>query len=631
MTSMLSTGSSALMAFQRALGTISNNVANATTEGYSRQRVELSARVGTSVGNGLGYTGQGVDVSALQRLADGLVFGRQVNSSSEVGRLTSLSSMAGRVDSLLSDSATGLSVPMSAVFNAARGVSSDPTSTSAREALLAAAQSLSARFNSVDGQLSTIDDETNENLKSKVADANQLAREIADLNKTIAASGANASPDLLDARELRVTRLAALVGATTVTQDDGALNVFTIGGQPLVLGAKANTLTALQDPDRPERSQVGLDTGNGRAVRLPDASISGALGGLLEFRTSVLDPARAELGRLATATAMSFNQAQAAGVDYNGNVGSALFSIGAPSVSRNAANTGIAAFTTAVSDVGSLTGKDLVLRYSAGGWTAQRADTGVIVPMAGDGSAANPLLVEGVRLTMSGSAAVGDKFTLHPTAGAAGSLAVAITDPTQVAAAGAMSASASPANLGNAAVAATTVTNATAFAGFSGAQIDFIDAASYTINGGPPQSYTVGAAITDPATGWSITLSGTPTAGDRFNLAATPARSSSNANAQLFSALDGKPLLSGGTQSLTMAMSQLTARAGTEASHAQLSLDAQQAINAQVSAERESVSGVNLDQEAADMMKFQQAYQAAAQVVKTADTMFQTLLAAVGR
>jgi len=100
--------------------------------------------VGTSVGNGLGYTGQGVDVSALQRLADGLVFGRQVNSSSEVGRLTSLSSMAGRVDSLLSDSATGLSVPMSAFFNAARGVSSDPTSTSAREALLAAAQSLSA-------------------------------------------------------------------------------------------------------------------------------------------------------------------------------------------------------------------------------------------------------------------------------------------------------------------------------------------------------------------------------------------------------------------------------------------------------------------------------------------------------
>ncbi|MET1024243.1 MAG: flagellar hook-associated protein FlgK [Pseudoxanthomonas sp.] len=631
MTSMLSTGSSALMAFQRALGTISNNVANATTEGYSRQRVELSARVGTAIGAGVGYSGQGVDVTALQRLADGLVFGRQVNSSSEVGRLTSLSSMAGRVDTLLSDSATGLSTPMSAFFNAAKGVSSDPTSTSAREALLAAAQSLSSRFNSLDGQLSTIDDETNENLKSRIGDANQLAKEIADLNKTIAASGANASADLLDARELRATKLAALVGATTVAQNDGSLNVFTIGGQPLVLGAKANTLTALQDPDRPERSQVGLDTGNGVAVRLPDSSISGALGGLLEFRTSVLDPARAELGRLATATALSFNQVQASGVDYNGDVGSALFSIGTPGVNSNAANTGTVAFTTAISDVGKLTGNDLVLRYSAGGWTAQRADTGALVPMAGDGSASNPFVVEGVSLTMSGSAAVGDKFTLHPTSGVAGSLAVAMSDPTKVAAAGAMSSSANTANLGNAAVVSTSVTNATAFAGFSGAQIDFIDDSHYTVNGGAVQTYTAGAAIADPATGWSIALSGTPVAGDSFTLSATPARSSSNANAQLFSALDTKQILSGGTQSLTMGMSQLTAKAGTEASHAQLSLEAQQAIDAQVSAERESVSGVNLDEEAADMMKFQQAYQAAAQVLKTADTMFQTLLSAVSR
>jgi flagellar hook-associated protein 1 FlgK len=629
MTGMLSTGTSALLAFQRALGTVSNNVANATTEGYSRQRVELSTR--TAVGSGAGYIGQGVDVTALQRLADGLVFGRQVNSSGEVGRLTSLSSMAGRVDALLSDSATGLSTPMSAFFNAARGVGSDPTSTSAREAMLAAAQSLSSRFNSLDSQLATIDDETDENLKGKVGDANQLAKEIADLNRTIAASGTSASPDLLDARELRVTRLAALVGATTVAQDDGSLNVFTIGGQPLVLGTRANTLTALQDPGRPGRLQVGLDTGTGTAVRLPDASVSGQLGGLLEFRNSVLDPARAELGRLATAVALGFNQAQASGVDYNGDVGSALFSIGAPGVERNAGNTGSASFSAQVSDVGKLTGNDLVLRYSGSTWTAQRADTGALVAMTGTGSAADPFVVDGVSLAMSGSAAAGDKFTVHPTSGAAGSVSMVMTDPTGIAAAGAMSAGAATSNLGNASVAHPSVTNSSAFASFSGATIEFIDDSTYTVNGGLPQAYAVGGVIGDPTTGWSITLSGTPTAGDSFSLSPTPARSSSNANAQLFSALDGKQILSGGTQSLTMGLSQLTARAGTEAGHAQLSLEAQQAIDAQVSAERESVSGVNLDEEAADMMKFQQAYQAAAQVLKTADTMFQTLLSAVAR
>ncbi|MDR6140408.1 flagellar hook-associated protein FlgK [Pseudoxanthomonas sp. SORGH_AS_0997] len=379
MTSLLSTGSSALLAFQRALGTVSNNVANATTEGYSRQRVSLAARVGNNIAAGVGNSGQGVDVAALQRLADGLVFARQVDSSGEVGRLTSLSSMAGRVDTLLSDSSTGLSTPMSAFFDAARGVSSDPTSTSAREALLAAARSLAGRFNSLDGQLSTIDDETNQNLSDKVGQANQLAKEIADLNKTIASSGANASSELLDARDLRVTKLAGLIGATTVQQTDGSLSVFTTGGQPLVIGAKASTLTALQDPDQPGRLQVGLDAGNGTPVRLPDASISGELGGLLQFRTNVLDPARNELGRLATGVALAFNQAQANGVDYNGQIGADLFKLAAPAVASNAANTGSASFAVTVGDVSQLTGSDIVLRYSGSGWTAQRADTGATV------------------------------------------------------------------------------------------------------------------------------------------------------------------------------------------------------------------------------------------------------------
>ncbi|TAA45303.1 flagellar hook-associated protein FlgK [Pseudoxanthomonas winnipegensis] len=630
MTSLLSTGSSALLAFQRALGTVSNNVANATTEGYSRQRVSLAARVGNNIAAGVGNSGQGVDVAALQRLADGLVFARQVDSSGEVGRLTSLSSMAGRVDTLLSDSSTGLSTPMSAFFDAARGVSSDPTSTSAREALLAAARSLAGRFNSLDGQLSTIDDETNQNLSDKVGQANQLAKEIADLNKTIASSGANASSELLDARDLRVTKLAGLIGATTVQQTDGSLSVFTTGGQPLVIGAKASTLTALQDPDQPGRLQVGLDAGNGTPVRLPDASISGELGGLLQFRTNVLDPARNELGRLATGVALAFNQAQANGVDYNGQIGADLFKLAAPAVAPNAANTGSASLTATIGDVSQLTGSDIVLRYSGSGWTAQRADTGATVPMSGDGSAGNPFVVQGVSLVLSGSAAAGDKFTVRPTTGAAGSLTVAMSDPTGIAAAGAISASAATSNLGKASVASTAVTSASAFASFSGAHIEFIDDTTYTINGGSPQTYS-GGAISDPAGGWSITLKGTPTAGDSFSLAPTPARSSSNANAQAFSTLDTKQLLSGGTQSLTMAMSQLTAKAGTEASHAQMSLEAQQTIDAQVSAERESVSGVNLDEEAADMMKFQQAYQAAAQVLKTADTLFQTLLSAVAR
>jgi flagellar hook-associated protein 1 FlgK len=622
MSGILSTGTSALLAFQRALGTVGHNVANAATPGYSRQRVEFAARPGHA--NGPGYIGQGVDVAKLQRLADGLVFARQVDSSGELGRLSQLSSMAGRIDKLVSDSATGLSAPWSAFFNATKGVSADPTSQVARSQMLAAGEQLAGRWRALDSQMSALEGESNQRIKDKVGDANRLASEIAALNRDIASAGSNAAPDLLDARALRIDQLASLVGAETVTQDDGSINVFTPGGQPLVLADRAMTLTTVADP-----LQVAVQ-GSGGAVRLPQSAVSGELGGLLEFRDRVLDPARAELGRMATAFASSFNAAHRAGVDYNGAAGKDFFTIAPPRVDANAGNTGSASINASISDLATLKGNDLVLRFD-GTWKATRADTGEAVPMTGTGTAADPFKVAGVSLVVGGTPAVGDSFSLRPTADAAASLRVAITDPAEIAAASPLQVKGDTGNLGDARASGAKVTDPAAFASFGGATVEFIDATQYTINGAGPYPYTAGQPIGDPAAGWSMTLNGTPAAGDSFSLARTPPRSSDNGNALALAALDQKGVLDGGTQSITAGLSQLTARVGSDSRHAELSLEAQVAINDQVIAERESLSGVNLDEEAADMMRFQQAYQAAAQVITTADNMFQTLLSAVGR
>lgn len=627
MTGVLTTGTSALLAFQRALGTVGHNVANAATPGYSRQRVELEARPGQFTG--AGYIGQGVDVAKLQRLADGLVFARQIDSSGEVGRLQQLSSLAGRIDALVSDPATGLATPWSGFFNAAKGVTADPTSSVARGALLSAGETLAARFRSLDGQMASLEYEVDVRLQGKVGDVNQLAGEIARLNRDIVAAGSNAAPDLLDARALRIDQLASLVGATTVAQDDGALNIFTGGGQALVLSTRAMTLSTIEDPYHPDRLQLALE-GSGGKVQLPASSVAGELGGLLEFRGRVLDPARAELGRMATVFARSFNAVQNAGVDYTGAAGADFFNMAAPTVDANAVNTGTATITAQVADVGALKGNDLILRYD-GAWTATRADTGAPVALSGSGSAADPLLVDGIALVISGSPVAGDRFSLQPTRGTAGSLKMALTDPARIAAAAPLQASGDATNLGTAAVASARVTDTAAFAGFSGASIEFIDDANYTIDGSGPFAYAAGSTISDAAGGWSIALSGAPAAGDRFSLTRTPARSADNANARLLGALDQKGLLDGGSQSLTNGLAGLTARIGTETQHAELSLEAQNAIHEQIAAERESVSGVNLDEEAADMLRFQQAYQAAAQVISTADNMFQSLLSAVRR
>ncbi|MGN7725612.1 flagellar hook-associated protein FlgK [Luteimonas sp. 22616] len=627
MSGLLSTGSSALLAFQRALGTVSHNVANAATPGYSRQRVELAARPGQPTAGG--YIGQGVDVAKLQRLADGLVFARQIDSSGELGRLQQLSSMAGRVDSLVSDPSTGLSTQWSAFFNAADAVAADPTSSVARSQLLAAGDQLTSRWRTLDGQLSALETESGQRIQGTIGDANRLAGEIAELNRNITAAGSNASPDLVDARALRIDQLATLVGAETVMQDDGSLNVFTGGGQPLVLGNQAMKLATVADPFRPDRVQIALQGASGN-VRLPSASVSGELGGLLEFRDRVLDPARAELGRLATVFATGFNAAQRAGVNYNGAPGADFFTLAPPRVDAHAANTGSATIAATIDDVSALKGNDLVLRFD-GAWSATRADTGEPVAMTGSGTAADPFKVAGVSLEIGGTPVVGDRYSLRPTADAAGNLRVALTDPSKIAAASPLQAQADTANLGDARAGSAQVTDGAAFASFAGATIEFIDDGQYTINGAGPYPYTAGSPIADVAAGWSMSLTGAPAAGDRFTLARTPPRSGDNGNALVLGGFDRQGILDGGTQSLTDGLSQLSARAGTDARHAALSLEGQSAIHGQVIAERESVSGVNLDEEAADMMRFQQAYQAAAQVISTADTMFQTLLSAVRR
>ena len=627
MSGMLGTGASALLAFQRALGTVSHNVANASTPGYSRQRVEFASRPGQPEAGG--YIGQGVDVASLQRLADGLVFARQVDSSGELGRLGQLSSLAGRVDALVSDPATGLSSQWSAFFNAADAVAADPASDVARNQLLSAGEQLAGRWRSLDGQLSALETESGQRIRGAIGNANQLTSEIAGLNRAIVDAGANVSPDLLDARALRIDQLAGMVGATTVAQDDGSMSVFTAGGQALVLGGQSMKLTTVPDPFRADREQIALEGPAGK-TRLPSGTVSGELGGLLEFRERVLDPSRAELGRLATVFATGFNAAQRAGVDHTGSPGADFFALSPPRIDGHSGNTGSAGFTTRIDDAGALKGQDLVLRYD-GAWSATRADTGEAVPMSGSGTAADPFRVAGVAFEVSGTPAAGDRFALRPAADAAASLRVALRDPAQIAAALPLQASADSANLGNARAATASVTNAAAFAAFTGATIEFIDGNQYTVDGNGPYPYTAGSAIADAAGGWSLALQGTPTAGDRFTLARTPSGSSDNGNASAFAALDERGLLDGGTRSLTAGLTQLTSTVGTEARHAGLALEAQGAIHAQVSAERESVSGVNLDEEAADMMRFQQAYQAAAQLISTADAMFQTLLSAVRR
>ena len=626
MSNLLATGSSALIAFQRALSTVGHNVANINTPGYSRQRVEFEARDATYFG--YGYQGNGVQIVDVRRMADSLATSRLLDSGGELARLQQLSTLSSRLDQLFSEKATGISAPWSSFFDSVNALSSNAAGSADRESVLAQANALVTRFRQIDQHLDGLDTEVNAGLTAATGEANRLAKEIAQLNGQIGGSS-SPSGDLLDRRDQLISELVAFTGGNAATQDGGLVNVFSAGGQPLVVGATASTLVTVPDPYRPERLQVALET-NGQRVTLDKRALGGQIGGLVEFRTTVLDPAMAELGRIATSLAQTFNEGHRAGMDQYGQMGADFFTLPAPRLSSNANNTGNASLTTSVGNVAGLNAQNVLLRFDGAAWVATHPDTGASIPMTGTGTAADPLVVHGIEVVLaSGTPAANDRFLLQPTAGAAGNLGVAITDPGRIAAATPVKATTDLANTGSGKLSGLKVTDAANAALLAPADIEFIDATQYTINGTGPFAYTPGQTIA--YNGWSVVLDGAPAAGDTFSVGPTGANSSDNGNAKLLSNLDDARVLNGGTLTLNGAIGGLTTQVGSAARQADYSAQAQQVIHDQAQAARDAVSGVNLDEEAADLMRLQQAYQAASQIIATADTLFQSLLAATRR
>ena len=624
MSNILSTGTSALLAFQRALSTVSHNVANLNTPGYSRQRVDFEARNPADIG--VGYIGRGTQISDVKRVVDDLANARLIDSGGELARLQQLSSLSNRIDSLVSDPATGIAGIWSGFFDSVSALSADPAAPALRQDLLGQANSLSARFQQIQGQFDQLSREVDGGLQAAADEVNRLATEIAGLNASIGSR--KAAPDLLDRRDQLVSELVSFTGGTAVKQDGTAVNVFTSGGQALVVGAQASRLTAVPDPYRPERTRIALES-PGQATRLDERSLGGRIGGLLEFRSQVLDPAQAELGRVALGLGHAFNASHARGMDGYGAMGADFFRIPAPAVNAHAGNAGSARLTATATDVGAINGRDVLLQWRDGAWSATDAASGAAVPVGGMGTAGDPLVVAGMTLQLEGAPAGQDRFLLQPTAQVAGGLAVAITDPARLAAAAPVKVQADLANIGSGKPGPAQAVEAGHPALLVPAGIEFLDADQYTVDGAGPFPYTPGNAIS--ANGWSFTLDGAPVAGDRFSVGPTGAGSSDNGNALLLAGLDDLRSLDGGSLSLNGAISGLTTTVGSAARQAGYAAEAQGVLHGQAQAARDSVSGVNLDEEAANMLRLQQAYQAAAQIIATADNLFQTLLGTVRR
>ena len=629
MSDIIGTSLSGLLAFQRNLATTSHNIANVNTEGFSRQRVNLVALPAENIGGSL--IGQGVGIGGIERVLDGFQVAEVRDNLAQQGRLEVFSQLSRELDSLLGSTDSGLSPALLGFFEGVQAAADDPSSTAARQSLLSQASVLADRFESLDTRLAAQQAVLADRLSAAIPEVNALASAIANLNTSIAeisAASGGAPNDLLDQRDQLLAQLSQQLSIDIVTQNDGALNVFVSSGQALVLGGEASSLRIGNGEFGSISTDVYLDSATGTSL-ITNGLQGGEIGGLLDADRELISPSRNQLGQLSIALSRLANDVHSNGLTLSGELGGDLFAVGSPKSFESFQNTGNATIDLTIADEGQLSSSDYQFVVNGANTQLIRLDTKVDVPLSGSGTVADPYVADGFEFVVSGTPEDGDSFLLQPTSGAAGSFSVVINDPAELALASPVAASLSLANSGTTAVDSVTIVNSDNPALLDTVAIEFLSESTFSIDGAGSFSFVPGEPI--EINGWQLTLTGTPEPGDQLEVALNAGGVGDNRNALALGEILDEGVLSDGNLSVQGAYSVLLSNVSTSTQQAEIRLTAQSTITQQSIDELQSVSGVNLDEEAANLVRFQQAFQAAAQVLGVADSLFQTLLGAVGR
>ncbi|HEY9380170.1 MAG TPA: flagellar hook-associated protein FlgK [Burkholderiales bacterium] len=621
--SLFGVGITGLNSAQAGLLTTSHNISNVNTPGFSRQIVVQGTN--NPQYTGVGFFGAGSNIQTIQRQYDQFLEVQARETQASASHLQRYTTQIGRIDQLLGDVDAGLSSAIDSFFEGVHAVASHPADPAARQSMLSASGALVARFKSLDAQLTAARQDVNSQLQANVTSINSIAARIGELNERIATysaqgNGVQQPNDLLDQRDTLVRELNKLVRADVVEQGDGSYNVFIGSGQALVVRERANSLSVVDDLESPRDKQIALNIGNTQ-MRLRTSDLEGGeIGGLLAYRDETLNEAHNALGRIAMALASEFNAQHNLGQDLNGAMGGDYYAVGQPTWYGNSGNSATASISVSVADHGDLTTSDYRLRYDGTNYTLTRLPQNTSQLIA---PADLPVTVDGIQITVNAMNA-GDSFLIQPTRNGANALSVLIHDTNAIAAASPIRTAASLNNAGNATIGAGSVA-----AGFTAGTYSITfggGGTTYTIDTVPPTTgtYTSGQAIT--FNGIEIAITGAPADGDTFTVGPNTNGDSDNRNALALAGIQTRNVLAGDSATLQGGYAQLVASIGNKTREVQVTGEAQAGMLRETLAARESVSGVNLDEEAANLLRYQQAYQASGKVIAIAGTLFDSIL-----
>ncbi|MFN3296398.1 flagellar hook-associated protein FlgK [Caldimonas sp.] len=629
MSGLISLGTRTMFAAQAQLNTTANNISNANTPGYSRQTVQLETAGGQF--SGAGFFGKGVNITTVERAHNAFLSAEAAHTAAvAAGDATRLDYLQ-RMEKAFRMGESGLGFAAGQLLNAFVDVASNPSDSSARQVVLSRLESLASGYRSAAGELTALQQSITQDLKTSIGTVNELTRRVADLNQQIArVKGLGHEPnDLLDQRDQLIARISQFIQVTQIPADDGTVGLFIAGGQRLVLGNDALPLTLVPDPYDNSIGRLGLREAGVDRPLVESSLGGGSLAAMLRVQSQDLPAAINQVGRMAAVLAARLNEQQALGYDLNGNAGGPLLSVGAPRSLPHAANTGTAQIAVAITEATALQATDLELRFQGGAWQLRRLPDGAWTSYTPGTQEA------GITLTVPvGTPAEGDRFLIQPVRFAASDLRAALSDPMGIAAAAPVVAVVSPSNQGTMGVGVLRPRQADPNLD-EPLQIVFTSPTTFSIvgpvSGTPSTTLVPGEPIR--INGWELTLTGVPQAGDTIEIRSTSAVSgalaSNNGNALALLDLRDEPMVGGET--LANAYASVLADVGIRVQGAQASADMSKAIARDAQAARDNLSGVNLDEEAARLIQFQQAYQAAAKVLQVAQQVFDTILQTAGR
>lgn len=650
------TGVSGLLAAQQQLATTGHNIANVNTEGFSRQRAEQRPNI--ALESGSNFVGSGTYVNDITRLYNQFSYREQIINQSNLGGANAANQSLTQLNSILSSAGGAITSSLEQFYKSINSIADNPSDPGLRSIALNQAKTLSTNFNNLSQNFDRIEKATNSEIEQITNQISEISNEIASINERILNSNdlaQNGAPnDLLDERDRLINKLAEYTNVNTVTDANGVMTVLIGDGNTLVAGItplKVSTLVGLDDP---LKTRIAITNGSTQ-IPLNSATLGGSLSAKIQFRDQDLAQVRSDINRVSLVLSDTLNNAQRQGLDLNQVRGTNFFRDINDSTSQSSrvlaysSNTGGLQAAVGITNASLVPSNEFEVRYDGTNYQLVNLADGSTTALGNAGSGTYNTNFGFSFIERSGTPANGDRFTIRPTENSAALIKVELTNGSAIAASSAVKVTPSSNNISAGNVKIVSVADPIAARNAAPIRIDVLENPTgsgtyrYTITDragttSAPIAYTPPSQQVQlppaPATSaFTVEIEGLPagrapngpeqfTIGDAFGVA-------NGENATFIAKTQDRGIINRGRETFSQSIGVATTKVGGQASAAQRSVETAQALFTQAFNRNQETSGVNLDEEAANLLRFQQAYQASSRIVSTANTLFDTILSAV--